>query len=138
MDSVLKWRGLPLRQALPAMREAAGRLDRDVRKGRAISRITAGLSGPSLSKLLESQGRLERRLALLRCVEALRLHAANNQGKWPPPSLDVVKVPLPVDPFTGKPFSYKVDGNKAVLTADYLRVLSTDSAVRRYEVTLKK
>ncbi len=52
--------------------------------------------------------RLDQRLALLRCVEALRAYAAENDGKLPA-KLDDVKLPLPVDPITGKPFPYRAE-----------------------------
>ncbi|MFO0844263.1 MAG: hypothetical protein U0797_18015 [Gemmataceae bacterium] len=60
------------------------------------------------------QGRLEQRVALLRCVEALRLYAAAHDGKLPA-RLSDCGVPLPADPFTGKPFRYELDGNSAHL-----------------------
>ncbi|AMV24731.1 hypothetical protein VT84_10070 [Gemmata sp. SH-PL17] len=64
----------------------------------------------SLYSVRRAQGRLEQRLALLRHVEALRLHAADHEGKLPQ-KLSEVAVPLPVDPFSGKPFRYElVDG----------------------------
>lgn len=55
-----------------------------------------------------AQGRLEQRIALLRHVEALRLYAAAHKGKLPE-KLSDIEVPLPADPFTGKPFRYKVE-----------------------------
>jgi len=69
---------------------------------------------PALEKVRLAQGRLEQRIALLRHVEALRLHAAAHDGKWPEKLSDVA-VPLPVDPFTGKPFLYTVEGAVAHL-----------------------
>lgn len=69
---------------------------------------------PSLLRVRLAQGRLEQRVALLRCVEALRMHAADHGGAWPAALADV-SVPVPVDPFTGKPFRYTVDGPAAHL-----------------------
>ena len=60
------------------------------------------------------QARMEQRIALLRHVEALRLYAAEHDGKLPA-SLSDIPVPLPDDPFTGKPFRYEVTGNTAHL-----------------------
>jgi hypothetical protein len=62
---------------------------------------------PAVQKIRSAQGRLEQRIALLRHVEAIRMHAATNGGKVPAKLADV-DVPLPVDPFTGKPFRYEV------------------------------
>jgi hypothetical protein len=57
---------------------------------------------------------LEQRIALLRHVEALRLYAAAHDGKLPEKLADC-PVPLPDDPFTGRPFRYHVDGATAHL-----------------------
>jgi hypothetical protein len=65
---------------------------------------------PAVMKVRRAQGRLEQRIALLRHVEALRLYAAAHDGKLPE-KLSDCPVPLPNDPFTNKPFHYKVEGN---------------------------
>lgn len=78
-----------------------------------------------------AQARLDQRIALLRCVEALRMYAAEHDGKLPS-KLDDIRVPLPVDPATGKPFTYKVDGKTAHLHGEPLGVEV------RYEVTIGK
>lgn len=64
---------------------------------------------PGVPELRREQGRLEQRVALLRHVEALRLFAAAHVGKLPA-KLAEVGVPLPDDPFTGKPFGYTLTG----------------------------
>ena len=69
---------------------------------------------PAVTDVRRAQGRLEQRIALLRHVEALRLYAAGHEGALPA-SLSEVPVPLPDDPFTGKPFRYEVIGNTAHL-----------------------
>ena len=58
-----------------------------------------------------------RQIALLRHVEALRLHAARHDGKLPARLCDI-SVPLPEDPFTGKPFDYTVEGTTAHLRGE--------------------
>jgi hypothetical protein len=69
---------------------------------------------PATDKVRAAQVRLEQRLGLLRHVEALRLYAADHDGKLPEKLADC-PVPLPNDPFTGKPFRYEVTGNTAHL-----------------------
>jgi len=69
---------------------------------------------PAIIKVRTAQGRLEQRLALLRCVEAIRMYAAEHKGKLPEKLADV-NVPLSIDPFTGKPFRYQLDGETAHL-----------------------
>ena len=61
--------------------------------------------------------RTDRQLAALRCIEALRLYAAGHDGKLPPTLDDIKEVPIPSNPVTGKPFSYRLEGRTAVLEA---------------------
>jgi hypothetical protein len=69
---------------------------------------------PHVVQTRQAQARLEQRLALLRHVEALRLYAAGHDGKLPE-TLSHIAVPLPADPFTGKPFDYEGEGASAQL-----------------------
>jgi hypothetical protein len=62
--------------------------------------------------------RLERDKAALRCLEALRLYAAENNGMFPNKLDDIKTVEIPVNAFTGKPFQYEVNKNTAVLKAE--------------------
>jgi hypothetical protein len=82
---------------------------------------------PRIGDARRAQGRLEQRIAFLRHVEALRLSAAAHDGKLPEKA-DAVGVPLPTDPFTGKPFTYALAGSTATLSG----------AGIRYEITVQK
>jgi hypothetical protein len=70
---------------------------------------------PAVQKVMLARVRTERRLALLRTVEALRYYAAEHDGKLPPSLAAVTAVPLPRDPFTGKSFEYELRGDVAQL-----------------------
>jgi hypothetical protein len=72
---------------------------------------------PQTIRLCRARGQLERQIALLRHVEALRLHAAGHDGRLPARLCDI-SVPLPDDPFTGKPFDYTVEGPTAHLRGE--------------------
>ncbi len=64
----------------------------------------------------DAEVRLERRVAMLRTIEAIRLHMAAHGGQLPG-SLDEIKeVAVPLDPATNTPFPYKLEGDTAVLT----------------------
>ena len=93
---------------------------------------------PHISKLRRTQAELERQIALLRHVEALRLCAAQNGGKLPARLCDMT-APVPADPVTGRPFAYAVDVATAHLRADSLpeqgESISSDV---HYEVTILK
>lgn len=85
-----------------------------------------------------TQARLEQRIALLRYVEALRLYAADHDGKLPE-TLAQVAVPLPTDPFTGKPFVYKVEATTAHLVGSPPRGEEQNPCFNiRYEITIQK
>jgi hypothetical protein len=82
---------------------------------------------PHVVEIRRAQGRLEQRIGLMRCVEALRLYAAAHDGRLPD-KLSDCPVPLPDDPFSGKPFVYKVEGATAHL----------DGSDVHYVVTMRK
>ena len=66
-----------------------------------------------MEKVYEARVRIERTAAYLRCAEAIRYYAMTHDGK-PPEKLADVKLPLPVDPYTGEGFgkfySVQADG----------------------------
>ena len=70
---------------------------------------------PAIDKLMISQTRLERKIAALRVIEALRMHAASHDGQLPEKLGDITLVPVPDDPGTGKAFEYQRDGEIATL-----------------------
>ena len=61
---------------------------------------------PALYRISFVQTRLDRDIAMLRIVEALRMEAAHNQGRLPKSLSDITRVPIPDNPLTGKPFIY--------------------------------
>lgn len=74
------------------------------------------LTVPAVEKVYESFARTERRIALLRTVEAVRLYAAV-KGNPPANLTDVTAVPVPNDPHTGKLFEYAAEGKTVRITA---------------------
>jgi hypothetical protein len=93
---------------------------------------------PQVIKARRAQGGLEQRIALLRHVEALRLYAADHDVKLPVKLADVT-VPLPVDPFSGKPFLYTLEGGTAHLRGSPPRGEENNPTYNlHYEVTLQK
>jgi hypothetical protein len=91
-------------------------------QGEALTARSAGPKEPSLvgdgltlgTSARRAQGRLDQRIALLRVVEALRLHAAEH-NRTLPAKLSEISLPLPDDPLTGKPFRYEFTGAMAHL-----------------------
>lgn len=77
-----------------------------------------------------SIARCDRRLAVLQVLEALRLFAANNNGKLPQ-RLSDLDVAVPADPGTGRPFRYLLEGEAARLGGPPLGDATFD-----YEITM--
>jgi hypothetical protein len=93
---------------------------------------------PAVLKVRRLQTRLEQRVGLLRCVEALRLYAAAHDGRLPAKLADV-GVPLPDDPVTGKPFRYRLDGETADVRGSPRKGQETVALFNvRYEVTVAR
>ncbi len=82
--------------------------------------------------------RMEREFTLLRHVEALRLYAALHQGRWPDSLDDLRELPLPVDPFTGKGFTYRHENKTAILEAFAPPgMIPNEANWIRYELTIR-
>jgi hypothetical protein len=93
---------------------------------------------PLIVKLRRTQGELEQQIALLRIVEALRLYAAEHDSKLPV-DLSNIRVPLPIDPVTGKPFDYAVERATAHVRGSTIRRAKADLEYEvHYEVILPK
>lgn len=69
-----------------------------------------------IDKVVESFAKIDRELAALTAVEALRSYAAANGGKLPEKLSDVTATPVPENPATGEPFEYRVDNGVATLS----------------------
>lgn len=100
--------------AVTTYKEAVGRLDRLFFFG-----LLRGLEGDDLGlgPTYGAAGRLDRRLAALACVEALRHYAATHDGKLPAALADLTDTPAPDNPQTGKAFAYQLKDDVATLSA---------------------
>jgi hypothetical protein len=114
-DDAFKWMTMPYPEARPGLERAEQALKEA--KVRLAGIPIAETFLPATIKVYTNSTRVDRRIAALRCVEALRLYAAAHDGKLPPALADVKEVPIPLDPMTGKPFDYKVEGDTATLSA---------------------
>jgi hypothetical protein len=92
---------------------------------------------PVVIKVQAAQCRIERKLAMLRIVEALRLHAKANGGSLPDRLDQITAVPIPDDPGTGKAFEYGRNGATATLSSRIPGELLAASGLR-YRITLRK
>ncbi|WP_010587075.1 hypothetical protein [Schlesneria paludicola] len=91
---------------------------------------------PFVGQALHASIRLDCRLARLQVVEALRLHATANRRKFPESLAEVTLVPIPLNPITGKPITYSLDGETAVLEFPSSNSIANYGEITR--VTLRK
>lgn len=118
-DELHKWMHVPYWQAHPGLERTTAEMQ--AARGEGGSPFLDLL--PAVWKVYAASVSLERRIAALRCLEAVRLHAAAHKGKLPA-SLDAITiVPIPVDPATGKQFLYEVQGARVTLRAPLPAVL---------------
>ena len=81
--------------------------------------------------------RLDRNVAALKCIEAMRLYTVAHDGKFPNQLNDVTQVPVPDDPVTHKALVYTRTGAKAVLEMPALKGTTNRDTIR-YELSLKE
>jgi hypothetical protein len=113
-DDLFKWTYLPYAESQKYATQSEQRLKEIARNREEIIPL-ASLLLPALYAAKTAEARIERNLAALQILEALRLFAADHDGKLPDRLADITEVPLPSDPFTGQPFIYHRDGNTAFL-----------------------
>ena len=75
------------------------------------------LTLPATERVFFASARTERKVAALRVIEAIRLHAATTNGQLPAKLADITTVPVPDDPVRNKPFDYTSTGNTFTLSA---------------------
>jgi hypothetical protein len=113
LDTLTKYLALPAWQAAPAARNA---LNAIVNPDRPSNPLIGML--PDYPGVINRFAQADRSTAILVTVEALRNFAAAHANALPD-SLDQLspETPAPVDPLTGKPFSYQKTPDGATLSA---------------------
>jgi hypothetical protein len=89
----------------------------------------------SHARVRQLMHRLDRDVAALQCIEALRHYAATHDGQLPKQMTDITDITVPKNPETQKPFGYRLDGSKAILDAAAPQGGQPRDALR-YEITL--
>jgi hypothetical protein len=133
-DAAFKPYYLPYPEAAAYYKEAREGAERKTAAKGSKSSIVQ-LILPTVDHVHLAEVRLDRRVAALRVIEALRLQAAADRGEFPD-SLDAIKlVPVPNDPLTGKSFGFRRDGDARVLSAP---ALSDRAPALSYKITARK
>lgn len=93
---------------------------------------------PAVSSCRAAEVRLERDTAALKVIEALRMYAASHDSQLPKQLADIEEVPVPINPATGKPFVYRLDGAKAILELPPSDQLAVGNCRYEIQVAAKK
>lgn len=122
-DEYLKWSSLPYHEGEARLKGLEHELQRDGYLSPApnavASRDPLGFNRMLMPTYLTGEAyiRQRRMIALLATVEAIRLHLAANHGRFPASLAEIKKVPVPIDPATMSPFSYRIIDDQAELVA---------------------
>jgi hypothetical protein len=133
LDEMVVWvRHSPV-ETRKALRQIDDRLGHDL--ANRPEAVLANLMLPAINAASTAVVRGDQRIAMLRTVEAVRLYAAAHAGKLPAALDDITEVPVPLDPATGRAFSYRLEGNTVVLTSADRQLVNPDT---RFEITIKQ
>ncbi len=116
LEQAIKYVSLPYPEAIAGIDAA---IEQAKREPHIIPFAPSTLSG--IRNVRMAIARLDREIAVLRLLEALRIHGARHQGQLPRRLEDITSVPVPIDPVTGQAFVYARDGEKATLQGPTLR-----------------
>ncbi|MBI2825616.1 MAG: hypothetical protein HYX69_13110 [Planctomycetia bacterium] len=133
-DEVFKWMFVPFWQRQPGEEaaEEAIRHARDNMEGFPLIEVLPAARAASMA-----QARIERRVAALAAVEAIRIYAAGHGGKVPARLTDITEAPVMIDPVTGQPFGYSAVERTATITAPAPAGMDRQYHAIHYEVTIK-
>jgi hypothetical protein len=118
---------LPYAQGIAGVKAVVARIEHEDLEIVPISKRIL----PVIEVSRSAPARVDRSIAVLRVLEALRIYAAGHADKLPDALANVTDVPIPKDPVTGKPFEYHRDGDKAYLKGPTLREVPLN-----YEITM--
>jgi hypothetical protein len=133
-DEAFKWWNVPFWQAWPRVQKIDAKIEEAVAAGRGAPLI---MLVPSLAKYRAQTVALDKQIAALRVIEAIRMYAAAHDGQLPGSLADIDEVPVPNNPMTGEPFVYRLDGGSAILEASSPKGLPNRCDVR-YILTIRK
>jgi hypothetical protein len=110
-----------------------------------VSEFCAALGVPKSTLVIVSVNsyfsthRIEREIDALRVVEAVRNYAAAHHSQLPDTLEKINEVPVPNDPFTGKPFHYELKDGVVTLSAEGIKLSDPDREVGaiRYHVRIR-
>ena len=136
-DNIYKWLELPYPQASKNIKKILNDLKK---RGRydvnpLLELLDSSLVLYDIEQYPYGKALFERKIAILRCVEVLRMYAARHEGKLPKSLKDVKGVAVPIDPLWDREFTYRLEGDKAVIES----LAPSDKEYGLiYEITVRK
>lgn len=128
-DGCAKWWGLPYYQAergLEAAEKDLGRIHGRMDEGYPFTTLL-----PSLARAAFLLNKTDREIRALQTIEAIRMQIALEPGNGLPRSIDEITVaPIPIDPFTGKPFEIAFEEDRIIINAHVPERISSRDAVQ--------
>jgi hypothetical protein len=131
-DDTFKWFFVPYPDGIEEMRAAQAEVfpvEPDIGGAGPLAKALL----PAVLAIRTATVRVDREVAILRLVEALRIYGASHEGRLPTTLRDVTEVPIPSDPMTGAPFEYQLKGDKAVV-----QVSPLPGRPHIYEITMAR
>jgi hypothetical protein len=128
-DETYKLHGLPYPMLLARTKANTARAEALKRSQPANPFVQQPNTGHNV---IRTYARVDRQVAALACVEALRSYAAAHGGALPAKLNQIDDTPAPQNPATGRPFEYRVENGAAVLSDDGLEM------PLRYTVKIRK
>lgn len=92
---------------------------------------------PSYPHIWLNVNELDRELAVLRCIEALRHYAAGHDKKLPSKWEDIPDLPIAVDPLSGERFGYQFVHDHVVITLAAIKGQKEWRQAHTYEIYVK-
>ena len=136
-DNIYKWLELPYPQASKNIKKILNDLGNRVfyKINPLLELLDSSLVLNDIAQYPYPKALFDRRIGILRCVEALRMYAAKHEGKLPKSLKDVKGVAVPIDPLWDREFTYRLEGNKAVIES----LAPSDKEYGLiYEITMRK
>ncbi len=132
LDEMVIWSRHPPVETRRALKQIDERFDKLAHRPEAV---LANVMLPAISAASRAVLRGDQKIAMLRVVEALRLYAAAHEGRLPTALDQIHEVPVPLDPATGSPFAYRLDGNTAILKSAEKGIVNPDT---QFDITVSR
>jgi hypothetical protein len=114
-DQIVVADNLPYCEMTKRFKEVEVEREKRLKDANAPALALAQVFWFDLEKISSARVRTDRKIALLRTIEAIRFYAATHDGKLPPTLAAIKEVPIPLDPMSGKSFDYQLDSDIATL-----------------------